>query len=288
MMEMNGIGNILAAPLAQISEAKNQAHRAELDLQAKELEHPAFETFEYEGRKYILDTTKKTLAEVRPPRDDYFAFPALGSLRGLSETVLRHGDSNNTLITVGTDGIRALLDVRADEVHREARRAVAVPYYDGDNPGEGDMGIEALYGWLDRFNGAMGQSKIDAAEEKAVWTALKTVKASTSDEYEVDDLGGSLSVTFKSKGTVTGSTPIPKYIVVRQRVGVREFFTERLYRLRALLPGKGREFLSFKLTHIVTDGSHERFVEYAVKTLSLQLNGAEPGAGGQWIISEGP
>lgn len=290
MAETTTLGDMLAAPLHVVAELAEEKADAKI---RRELEKPLFEKFEIAGRTYMVDTTAKRATEVKPPKTEQLNFPKIGSLRGIAELVQRHGIPDNGAVVVGTEGIHAYLAISADE--DQQRPDLLAPYFHGDDAPQGEMGVEALYLWLDRFHGAMGQSTVDPEQERAVWAAISSVKAVVADEYEVSSEGGSIEVTTKTKQGVTGKTHLPKYITVRQRLGVRDFQTERLYRLQVLLPGKTRDDLGFRLIPVDTDGAHERFVAWAVEGLDAMLNRSdaaarrlEEGITTRWIVCEGP
>jgi len=291
MIEDSTLGNILNAPLQTVAELAEDKARAQA---MRDHEKPLFEEFKLVGRTFMVDTTTKRATEVKAPKQDQFVFPQVGSLRGVAELVQRHGHPGNGAVVVGANGIRAYLAITADE--DDQRPELVCPYFHGDDAPNGEMGVEALYMWLDRFCGQLGQTEVDADQERAIWTAVSSVKAVVADEYEVSSEGASIEITTKTKQGVSGKSHLPKYITVRQRVGVREFRTERLYRLQALLPGKGRDSLGFRLIPIDTDGAHERFVAWAVDGLDQLLNQSEAAIarrgtstpGTSWIVCEGP
>lgn len=290
MAETTTLGDILAAPLQVVAELAEDKARAEA---LRDHEKPLFETFDVAGRTYMVDTAMKRVTEVKPPKTEQLTFPQVGSLRGVAELVQRHGGPGNSTVVVGTDGIRAYLAISADE--DDQRPVLSCPYFCGDNAPQGEMGVEALYMWLDRFCGQMGQTEVSEEQERTVWTAISSVKAVVADEYDVSSEGASIEITTKTKQGVTGKTHLPKYITVRQRLGTRDFRTERLYRLQALLTGKTRDGLGFRLIPVDTDGAHERFVAWAVEGLDAMLNRSdaaarrlEEGITTRWIVCEGP
>jgi hypothetical protein len=219
-------------------------------------------------------------------------------------------------VVVGTDGIQAHFAISADE--DEQRPTLACPYFHGDDAPPGAIGIESLFAWLDRFHGELGQSEISANEEDAIWAAISGMRATVADEYQVNSQGGAIEITTKTKqgvgSTQEGKLYLPKYITVRQRLGVRDFKAPCLYRLMAILPTRDRRELSFQLIRMDTDGAHEKFVAWAVAGLQELLNGTVTGVldeavaqplvdsgdmtsvdepveapnDGPWIVCEGP
>lgn len=258
---------------------------------------PAVTQQEACGRTFLVNPQGERV-EIKPLETDVLQFPKVGSLSGVAGVLETFANPSNTIVTVGRDGIVATVAVNADE--HQSRPRLECPYFVGDNPpNDRVMGAEEFYVLLDRHKGCIGTSAINEAEEAAMRAAVRAIKGVDSKECEVKEEGAVTSFSYTKKNGVQGDGKVPSFLRIAHRRGVREFVVEHVYRLKMYAPGTKSNEITFALVHLDTDGSHEKFVRYAVDGLRELLNGFDIETNekgetlripkrGPWLVVEGP
>lgn len=233
-------------------------------------------------RRYVVD--RSGLREIYPILDPQISVGDVDTPQSVADIMRAWCNPERSIIKVGSRGISGLSSASIGEKSYTARGEVAAPYFTADDPPHASMPILSFLTWLDRFPGSLGAKMdgdgiVDTSQGEVIRGALTSIRFVESEEVKIIENGGLIEISAAAGSDAKVNGRLPRFIAISHRRGSSNFRTGHLYALRIAKP-KGEGIVA-SVVHVPTDGSHDRWVAWAMADLRSRL-------GESWCIVQGP